>query len=167
VKVTIKRISLFSAFKMGCGIYAFYFTFIVLLVIYGAVFSVPAAFRGVPIQNLVTAPFATFFFGLVLGVVAGLVVAMQALLYNLAAMLFGGIQITLKRRVLVEREAEQEIPAETPKPKTTGYSLPPRKWSGGDPVRNEIADLRREIDEKQRRLVELNQEALRKKTPNN
>jgi hypothetical protein len=163
VKVTIKRVSLFSAFKMGCGIYAFYFSFVVLLLIGSVLFSVPTTLSSIPIQSLITAPFATFFFGLMLGVIAGLVVAMQALLYNLAAMLFGGIQITLKRRVLVEREAEQEIPAEAPKSKKTEYSLPPRKWNGPDPVRDEIADLRREIDERQRRLAQLNQDALRKK----
>ncbi len=98
-KIEFKTIDLASVFKLFAGM-SFVVGFVVGL--FGGGFGgeqLQHQLRNIPfIGSMLTGFFGAILFGLVISVVSGLAVALQAVLYNIFAMIFGGIEVEVEDR---------------------------------------------------------------------
>lgn len=104
MRVSIARIGIISAFKVGCLLYLAPFVCIVLMLVASFLFGGLTA-KGVPVPASIVSSLtggsllsvSVLFYGLFGGIIAGLVVALYALFYNIIARVVGGLEIDLIR----------------------------------------------------------------------
>ena len=98
-RIEFKSIDLASVFKLFAGM-AFVVGFVVGLI--GGGFGgdqFQHQLRNVPfIGSMLNGFFGAILFGLVSAIVAGLAVCLQAVLYNVFAMIFGGIEVDIDEK---------------------------------------------------------------------
>lgn len=155
--VHVKRISVFSAFKVGCFMSGVPLIALLLLGLVAALFG--RVDPRLTAQLIVMGPLGVAAYIFVFGPLPGLLFALYALVYNLLSRVFGGFVIELDRRALKRVDLVQGAAP----PNRVAGRLPidnamPSPSNGGSKtdVHDEVAILKRQIAERQQRIQDVN-----------
>jgi hypothetical protein len=112
VWIKVKRIGVFSAFKLGCFMSALP-TFVILFSLLAGIMGlIPPRYMGnlTPAALLAALP-GLLLLSLFVGFGPACALAFQAFLFNLFGRFFGGIALRLDKEVLIERSIKDNQPA--------------------------------------------------------
>ncbi|MBX3082939.1 MAG: hypothetical protein KF716_14995 [Anaerolineae bacterium] len=118
MKVSIKRVSIWSVMKTGCLMTAIPIIVVAVLLIIGFFIPSAAFTRNVGYQfgffgGGISAAFFVIMYALFIGAVTAIGWGLLAVVYNVVAWMFGGIEISLRRE---DMPAQAQPPSSPPEP---------------------------------------------------